>query len=154
MTVSGATHPLHQVFTPNKPARLTFVERDRLNDTLVNALTTPGKQVVVYGHSGSGKTTLLVNKLEQLYEAHVTTRCIRHLTLENLFLDAFDQLGPFFTDSSTATTKHSISGSLGIDYRALKGQVIRAVEEQKASTVKRYLPPTLTPQTLARLRGC
>ncbi len=146
-------HLLHDVFTPNKPARLTFVERSQINETLVNALTTPGKQVVVYGHSGSGKTTLLVNKLEQLYENHVTTRCIRHLTLENLILDAFDQLDPFFSDTATISTTRSAGRSAGVDYKALKVQVSRALEEQKASTVKRFLPPTLTPQTLARLMG-
>jgi len=62
--MGDAKHQLQDVFTPNKPARLTFVERESINETLVNALTTPGKQIVVYGHSGSGKTTLLINKLE------------------------------------------------------------------------------------------
>ena len=48
------------VFTPTKPAILTFVEGEYLNAQLVDALRTPGKQLVVYGHSGSGKTTLLL----------------------------------------------------------------------------------------------
>jgi ABC-type lipoprotein export system ATPase subunit len=65
------------VFTPTTPARVAFVERNTVNDRLVNALTTPGKQIVVYGHSGSGKTTLLVNKLNQVYEQHLTTRCMK-----------------------------------------------------------------------------
>ncbi len=51
------------VFTPATPARVTFVERDAINEKLVNALNTPGKQIVVYGHSGNGKSTFLVNKL-------------------------------------------------------------------------------------------
>ena len=146
-------YSLHDVFTPNKPARLTFVDRGHINDTLVNALTTPGKQVVVYGHSGSGKTTLLVNKLEQLYEAHLVTRCVTHLTVEHLVLDAFDQLDPFYSDSATITRKETLNSSIGVEYKALKLQVTKALEEQKASTVKRFLPPTLTPQTLARLMG-
>ena len=82
------------VFTPTKPARIAFVERDSVNDKLVNSLTTPGKQIVVYGHSGTGKTTLLVNKLTQLYERHITTRCMKGLKFEQLILDAFDQLEP------------------------------------------------------------
>lgn len=57
------------VFTPTKPARITFIDRELINDRLVNALQMPGKQIIVYGHSGSGKTTLLLNKLNQLYEA-------------------------------------------------------------------------------------
>jgi Flp pilus assembly CpaF family ATPase len=50
------------VFTPTKPARYTFVERESINDKLVAALRTPGKQIVVYGYTGSGKTTLLETK--------------------------------------------------------------------------------------------
>ena len=79
------------VFTPTKPARIAFVERDTVNDKLVNSLSTPGKQIVVYGHSGTGKTTLLVNKLTQLYERHITTRCMKGLKFEQLILDAFGQ---------------------------------------------------------------
>lgn len=146
-------HGIHDVFTPTRPARLTFVERGAINETLVNAITTPGRQIVVYGHSGSGKTTLLVNKLEQLYEAHITTRCVTHLTFEHLVLDAFDQLNPFYDDTASVTSKRSLSTSLGAEYKVLKLQVAKVLEEQKSSTVKRFLPPTLTPQTLARLMG-
>ena len=42
------------VFTPTTPARLTFVPREDINDQLVDALITPGKQIVVYGPSGGG----------------------------------------------------------------------------------------------------
>jgi hypothetical protein len=40
------------VFTPTTPAKYAFVERQGLNDQLVEALMTPGKQVVVYGPRG------------------------------------------------------------------------------------------------------
>lgn len=89
-------HDVYKVFTPTTPARLTFVEREKVNSKLVNALRTPGKQVVVYGHSGSGKTTLLVNKLHQLYDSHVTSRCMKSVSFDMLILDAFDQLAPFY----------------------------------------------------------
>ena len=75
------------VFTPTKPARYTFVERLPVNDKLVAALRTPGKQIVVYGYTGSGKTTLLENKLHQLYESHITSRCITGLKFEQLVLN-------------------------------------------------------------------
>lgn len=56
-------YTVHNVFTPTQPAKLTFIDRDIVNNDLVDALETPGTQVVVYGHTGSGKTTLLTNKL-------------------------------------------------------------------------------------------
>ena len=92
--MSSHAHTIHEVFTPTKPARLTFVERETINDKLVNGILTPGKQLIVYGHSGSGKSTLLVNKLHQLYENHITTRCMKGVTFEQIMLDAFDQLSP------------------------------------------------------------
>ena len=102
------------VFTPAKPARIAFVERDSVNDKLVNSLTTPGKQIVVYGHSGTGKTTLLANKLTQLYERHITTRCMKGLKFEQLLLDAFDQLSPFYTQERQSVVKTSTGIDLGV----------------------------------------
>ena len=84
--MNSEKHDVYKVFTPTTPARLTFVEREKVNSKLVNALRTPGKQVVVYGHSGSGKTTLLVNKLHQLYENHLTSRCMKSVTFDMLVL--------------------------------------------------------------------
>ena len=141
------------VFTPTKPARLTFVEREHVNEKLVNALRTPGKQVVVYGHSGSGKTTLLANKLNQLYDNHLTTRCISNLTFEHLVLDAFDQLGPYFEEGRKISNKREISASIKAEYAGLRFHVGAHVAAQADVSVKRYLPPQLTPQTLARLLG-
>lgn len=93
------------VFTPTKPARVAFVERDKVNDKLVSALGTPGKQIVVNGHSGSGKTTLLVNKLNQVYERHLVSRCMKGMSFEQLILDGFDQLAPFFVSEKAASAK-------------------------------------------------
>jgi ABC-type lipoprotein export system ATPase subunit len=73
------------VFTPTTPAKFTFVERKLLASQLMNALRTPGKQVVVYGQTGSGKTTLLTNKLAEIYGTKVvTSRCTVATTFENL----------------------------------------------------------------------
>lgn len=48
---------LSEIFTPTRPANLTYVERDKESEQLIRALKTPGKQIIVYGNSGSGKTT-------------------------------------------------------------------------------------------------
>jgi len=81
-----------RVFTPTTQARVNFVPRVAVNDQLVDALRTPGKQLIIYGESGSGKSTLLLKKLEELYPGHITTRCSTGTLFEQLLLDAFDQL--------------------------------------------------------------
>lgn len=146
-------YDVYDVFTPTKPARLTFVERDSINQKLVNALRTPGKQIVVYGHSGSGKTTLLVNKLHQLYEKHITTRCLVGLKYDQIILDAFDQLSPFYSSEVTTAIKKGISAQLSQDYFAIKTQVTANVSSEEQTKTIRALPPQLTAQALARFIG-
>lgn len=141
------------VFTPTKPARIAFVERDSVNDKLVNSLTTPGKQIVVYGHSGTGKTTLLVNKLTQLYERHITTRCMKGLKFEQLLLDAFDQLSPFYTQERQSTVKTSTGIDLGASYLMLQAKISGQTTSDKSEKQTRLLPPQLTPQALGRFLG-
>lgn len=141
------------VFTPTKPARIAFVERDLVNDKLVNSLTTPGKQIVVYGHSGTGKTTLLVNKLTQLYERHITTRCMKGLKFEQLILDAFDQLAPFYTQERQTTTKTSAGLDLTATYLMLQAKLTAQTSLDSSEKQTRMLPPQLTPQALGRFLG-
>lgn len=143
----------YSVFTPTSPARLTFVERNKVNSKLVDALRTPGMQIVVYGHSGSGKTTLLVNKLHQLYEKHITSRCMKGVEFEQLVLDAFDQLSVFYSSEITSSNKTSISSKLSQDYLAIKSQISASLSTEDATKRVRVLPPQLTPQALARFMG-
>lgn len=101
MNPADSEYDVYDVFTPSQPAKLAFVDRETINDSLVNALKTPGKQIVVYGHSGSGKTTLLTNKLFQIYEGHITSRCMKGMSFEQIMIDAFDQLESFYTSDKT-----------------------------------------------------
>ena len=100
------------VFTPTKPARIAFIDRELINEKLVNALKMPGKQLIVYGHSGSGKTTLLANKLDQLYERHITTHCMKGMTFEQIILDAFDQLAPYYPSEVATAKKNTVAVDL------------------------------------------
>ena len=124
-----------------------------INDKVVDAIGTPGKQIVVYGHSGSGKSTLLVNKLQQLYEKHITTRCMATVTFDQICLDAFDQLHPYYLSEIAETKSAKISAAATADYIGIKGQI--GVETSKTSQRKqaRVAPPQLTPQALARFLG-
>ena len=111
----GDVIPIHEttsVFTPTSPARINFVEREGLNERLVDALETPGRQVVVYGESGSGKTTLLQNKLEQLYACHIKTACLSTTTFEQLLVSAIDKLEPFYVSQRQSTKAQTVSASL------------------------------------------
>jgi GTPase SAR1 family protein len=141
------------VFTPTTPAKLAFVEREKLNEKLVDALQTPGKQVVIYGHSGSGKTTLLVNKLNQLYEKHVTTRCISGLRFDQVCLDAFDQLDGYYASEFTATKTGKVSSSLKAAYLGIQSKIGVEYSDETRTKQMRVIPPQLTPQTLARFLG-
>lgn len=141
------------VFTPTRPARLAFVERDSVNDKLVNSLTTPGKQIVVYGHSGTGKTTLLVNKLTQLYERNITTRCMKGLRFDQLILDAFDQLEPFYCLERSGALKTTTGVDLTATYHTLQAKIASQVATEASEKQARILPPQLTPQALGKLLG-
>lgn len=141
------------VFTPTTSAQLSFVERDAINDRLVNALTTPGKQIVVYGHSGSGKTTLLQNKLKQLYEGEIITRCVSGLSFEQLIADAFDQLAPVYVSESEVSAQRSVSGELKLKYSSIEGSLSMLRSSSAKTSQKIVLPPQLTAPTLARFLG-
>ncbi len=54
-----------KVYTPSSVK--TFVERTtKINNHLVDALKTLGKQIILNGHTKCGKTTLIVNKTNRL----------------------------------------------------------------------------------------
>ncbi|MEJ8845606.1 ATP-binding protein [Variovorax rhizosphaerae] len=146
-------YQVREVFTPSTPARVAFVERDSINNKLVNALRTPGKQIVVYGHSGSGKTTLLVNKLHQLYERHITTPCMKGLTFEQLVMDAFDQLSPFYISEKSAARKSTKAEELSVTYKIISAKIGDSSTLESGQKSNRLLPPQLTPQNLARFIG-
>ncbi|WP_210442638.1 AAA family ATPase [Vibrio crassostreae] len=146
-------HELKKVFTPSRPARITFVDRDEFNDDIVTALELPGTQLVVFGHTGSGKSTLVQNLLHRVYEKQITTNCMKGMTFEEVVLDAFDELGEFYVDEVTNNVKSSINGRAKANYLAIQTQLQASIESGQAHKQKRYLPPQLTPQRLAKLLG-
>lgn len=140
----------HLVFTPTSPAKLTFVERvDRVNEELVDALRIPGMQIIIYGPSGAGKTTLIINKLNQLYESNIVTRCMVGMTMEQIILDGFDQLNCYYLSEKTDSNKTTISSEMKASYLGLKTQIEKHYQE----TSTRLLPIQLTPQRLAQYFG-
>jgi len=141
------------VFTPTKPARVAFIDRESINGRLVNALQMPGKQIIVYGHSGSGKTTLLTNKLNQLYESHITSHCMKGMTFDQIILNAFDQLGIYYVSERAVASKVTVSAELAGAYLAIQSKLSSSEITENTSKEQRILPPQLTPQFLGRLLG-
>lgn len=146
-------YSVQQVFTPTTPAQANFIDRKQVTNQLVDALRTPGKQLVVYGESGSGKSTLLLNKLRQVYSAHVTTQCSAAMTYEKLLLDAFDQLDPFYVTGRSSQKSRSLSPSIHADFLRLRASVDATLARTTSLAVDRMLPPQLTAQRLARFLG-
>jgi hypothetical protein len=126
---------------------------ESVTDQLVDALNTPGKQIIVYGETGSGKSTLLLNKLRQIYSGHIVTQCTTATTYESLILDAFDQLGPYYVQSKTKGKSKSISPSIGADFRLIKATIDASFSSSDGSGQTRALPPQLTAQRLAQFLG-
>ena len=142
---------VQDVFTPTSIAKLTFVERESVDARVVRALSTPGKQIVVFGRSGSGKSTLLYNKLFQTYEHHVTTRCVGTMHMDDVFRNAFDQLEPLVLQSASLSRKNTAKQSLAATIRKIRAGIEKTVEEGSQLTFIRALPPQLTPRFLGQL---
>ena len=147
------TVSVYDVFTPTTQARVNFVPRRGVNDSLVAALRTPGKQVIVYGESGSGKSTLLQRKLEELYPAQVTTRCTAGMTFEQILLNAFDQLGPYYLSGASSSSVSRSGGSLSAEFAGIKAAADASREQSDGRTWSRAIPPQLTVQRLGEFMG-
>lgn len=148
-------YQLIDVFTPTTPAKVTFVERDKdaVNNRLVRALQMPGNQVVIYGHSGSGKSTLLENVLPRIYEDQINTNCMKGMTFEQIVLDAFDQLSPFYVNEITTKRQRAVNAKLQAEYLNIKAHIGATYQDEEGNKIKRLIPPQLTPQSLGRLLG-
>lgn len=144
---------VQDVFTPSSPARVNFVERQKINKRIVRALTTRGKQVVIYGHSGSGKTTLLENKLLQVYEKHIKTNCMKGMSFDSVLLDAFDQLDSFYVDEKVISGKLSIDAGVKANFQLIKTHLNAKKEKSNQAKSKRIMPPQLTGSNLAKMIG-
>ncbi|WP_143447417.1 ATP-binding protein [Kineosporia sp. R_H_3] len=151
--MTAREYSVFDVFTPSTQATINFVERPSVTDQLVDALRTPGKQVVVYGETGSGKSTLLQHKLDELYPAYVTSRCTAQTTHDSLILDAFDQLNRYYIDFRTREASSTLKGNLGADFLAIKASVESQIGEKTTSSARRFIPPQLTVQRLGQFIG-
>jgi energy-coupling factor transporter ATP-binding protein EcfA2 len=142
-----------EVFTPARPAVIAFIEREYLNEQLVDALRTPGKQIIIFGQTGSGKTTLLYNKLKQTYEGAIICRCTQQTTFEQILIDAFDQLDGYYIGEQSSARSKKMGTKIVSDFMLIKNEIGGEVESLESKKMLRVLPPQLTPSRLARFIG-
>jgi len=139
----------YNVFTPSQPAELTFVDRDEVNKQLVDAIRTPGKQLVIYGFCGSGKTTLINNKLNQLYSRVIESQCTKGTTIDQLKLEAFDLLDSYYVSEMNSSKDTEIS----LNLKSIYADILAASKIQKGEKLERIVPIQLTDLRLAQLIG-
>lgn len=144
---------LGEVFTVVVPASLTFIERNSVNKRLNRAIITQGKQVVIYGFSGAGKTTLLTNKLKTDKIKHITTRCVTGMSINDIIIDAFNQLEVFYVNQKENIETDKVGGTLSASYFGLKASIASEISGNIKSSSKRAVELAITPQTLARFIG-
>ena len=144
---------LKHVFTPNVIAKLTYIERETLENDLSKYLDMPGKQIVLYGHSGGGKTTLIRNQLKLKKKNFIRTHCEGNTTFDSIILNAFDSLGRYYTSQRSGTSSVQIKSELKGEYGLIKSK-IQASETKTIGEVQQLIvPPQLTAQKLANFLG-
>jgi len=146
-------YKLEEVFTPSKPADITFVERIEINKRIDRAIRTSGKQIIIYGFSGVGKTTLLFKKLKEFNLNYIKTSCITGMTIQDIVIDAFNQLDIYYSNQKDKIETNTLGGNLEASFWVLKAGLKAETKEDSKSSQKRAVELPITPQTLAKYIG-
>lgn len=144
---------LEDVFTPATAADINYISRKEIDSVLASEMSTPGKQIVVYGHSGSGKTSSVRKLLKDSGYNYIRTHCESNTTFEQLILNAFDALDIFVLTEKTRKVTTAFKGEIGIEYKSIKKSIGKEYTTEDGASMKRLLPPQLTPQKLAQFLG-
>ncbi len=144
---------LGEVFTPSKPADLAFVERNEINRRVDRAIRTSGKQIIIYGFSGVGKTTLLFKKLKEFKINYIKTSCITGMTIQDIVIDAFNQLDIYYPNQKEALESNVVGGNLEASFWILKANLKAETKGDSKISHKRAVELPITPQTLAKFIG-
>ncbi|KRH99929.1 hypothetical protein AO057_01990 [Curvibacter sp. PAE-UM] len=78
---------------------------------------------------------------------------MRGLTFDQLILDAFDQLSPFYVSEASQAEKVTNTVELSASYQLIASKLAGSTTQESGEIYKRILPPQLTPQNLARFIG-
>jgi energy-coupling factor transporter ATP-binding protein EcfA2 len=144
---------LESVFTPTRAAKLNYVSRSKIEGKVSRAIKIPGNQIILYGHSGSGKTTLVRNILEKNHRNYIVTSCINGTTVNELIINAFDKLNPYYTSESTYKISSKISSSMKASYGKIEASLAAETSEELTNKLVRVLPVQLTFERLGSFLG-
>lgn len=146
-------YKLEQVFTPTTYAELSYTPRKDIEADFLRNLKMPGKQLIVYGHSGSGKSTLVNKMLKNENRNYIVSPCMQNTHVNDIVLDAFDQLNNYYTSSVRHGQSNQITTELKLEYSKLSDTIRGMKTESHDITTTRVLPPQLTPQRLCEFLG-
>lgn len=146
-------YKLEEVFTPSKPADITFVERNEINRRIDRAIRTSGKQIIIYGFSGVGKTTVLFKKLKEFKIDYIKTSCITGMTIQDIVVDAFNQLDIYYPYQKEEIESNTVGANLKASFWILKAGLKAETKGDSKSSQKRAVELPITPQTLAKFIG-
>ena len=136
-----------EVFTPSTVARKAYIDRAGIGERIRRELRVAGRPIALVGPYGCGKTTLAFVEIERMFPRHIHIICNESTTFEQLLLQAFDVLGPYYDEQLIEKSGHT--PSLSAEFMGIKGQLGGKGHEETA-TEARVLPPQLTSRTLAR----
>lgn len=148
-----STNTINDIFTPNTVARLTYINRNNIEEDLEKYLELPGKQIILYGHSGSGKTTLLTNKLKDRSVNFIRTHCESGTTFNDLLLQAFDELNRYYVLEKNISSTYTISSEAKAEFKFIGLKIGESNGVSFGTKSERIVPIQLTPQKLARFLG-
>lgn len=146
-------YKVEHLFTPSTAASVNYVAREDIDRLLYMEMSTPGKQLVVFGHSGSGKTSSVRNMLDKYKYKYIRTHCESTTTFEQLILNAFDEIERFVVSGMSYTKSAKKKGELTAEYNSIKLCIGKEDTSEDKISYSRIVPPQLTSQKLARFMG-
>lgn len=146
-------YTLEDVFTPTRAAKLNYVKRAELEQLINRSIRIPGTQIILYGHSGGGKTTLVRNILESQNRQYIVTNCVTGTTVDELIINAFDKLNPYYKSEVATKETSKITGSLKSSYISIEAGLASEVASEVSEKKVRALPIQLTFERLGQFLG-
>jgi Cdc6-like AAA superfamily ATPase len=144
---------IESVFTPTKAATLNYIKRSDIEKKISRSIRIPGTQIILYGHSGAGKTTTIRNILNNSNRNFIITSCTTDSTVNELIINAFDKLNPYYKSETSKKLSSKISSNLKTSYLQIEAGLSTEYTEETSHKMIRALPVQLTYERLAEFLG-